>query len=130
MISSLVCSGSEVSIWACDMSLGYYCNGSPASVVCSEDRQKGGTPSYSIRLQDGFNSSQGRVEVFVGGKWGTVCDDPLDLVDAFVVCRQLGFHYALEAKYYRFFGEGQGRIELDDVQCTGVKKRILFCVII
>ena len=45
----------------------------------------------TIRLMDGANEREGRVEVCMGGYWGTVCSDGWSEEDALVVCRQIGY---------------------------------------
>ena len=80
-----------------------------------------------MRLADGQWKREGRVEVFHDGVWGTVCDDSWDLRDAQVVCRQLGFPDALHAPGSAHFGQGSGKILLDDVQCTGNERSIEEC---
>ena len=47
-----------------------------------------------VRLQDGTDISNGRVEICQNGIWGSVCSNAWDDMDAYVVCRQLG--YAIE----------------------------------
>ena len=44
-----------------------------------------------VRLQDGTDPSNGRVEVCQDGMWASVCSDKFDENDASVVCRQLGY---------------------------------------
>ncbi len=84
-----------------------------------------GAAAGDVRLVGGVDESTGRVEVFLNGEWGTVCDDSFDLVDARVVCRQLGYRDA--ARVIDRFGGGDGPIYLDDVSCIGNEQRLVDC---
>ncbi|XP_078682382.1 scavenger receptor cysteine-rich domain-containing group B protein-like [Branchiostoma floridae x Branchiostoma belcheri] len=81
-----------------------------------------------IRLVGGGTTlSQGRVEVFHDGLWGTVCDIGWGLSDADVVCRQLGYLGAKAALGSAAFGPGTGPIWLVDVTCDGSEATISDC---
>ena len=36
-------------------------------------------------------SSAGRLEIYLNGKWGTICDDGFGIEDATLACNQLGY---------------------------------------
>ena len=67
------------------------------------------------------------MEIFYNGKWGTVCDNSWDIKDARVVCRQLGFPYAVSAPHRARFGFGSGQVWLDNVGCSGSESTIVDC---
>ena len=43
-----------------------------------------------------YDNLGGRLEVYLNGKWGTVCKDNFAQNEADTVCRQLGFFNAME----------------------------------
>lgn len=82
---------------------------------------------FDVRLVGGRNKTEGRVEIFYQGQWGTVCDDIWDLKDATVVCRQLGYPVAIRKSTLAEFGRGSGPIHLDNVNCAGDEAMLHQC---
>lgn len=84
----------------------------------------------SVRLvsADGL-PDRGRVEIFIRGEWGTVCDDLFTNKAGNVVCRQLGFTRVLMVMKRAALGEADSsvRILLDDVECEGGESSLLQC---
>jgi len=80
-----------------------------------------------LRLVNGTDRCSGRVEVRHDNQWGTVCDDEWDIKDAEVVCRSMDCGTAQSSKNSAFFGQGQGDIWLDDVDCFGNETSLFHC---
>ena len=117
-MDNVACSGSESHIYDCShrgWGNNVCTHSNDASVRCSVVRLVGG----------GINS--GRVEVYYGGQWGTVCDDGWDMNDANVVCRQLGFPNASSAPHNATYGQGSDPIWMDDVKCHGGEASLFAC---
>ena len=85
------------------------------------------TEEGAVRLVGGTTPLEGRVEVFLLGHWGTVCDYNWDFVDAIVVCRQLGYPRAVEAPRYAAFGTGSGPTWYHSLYCTGTEHNLTEC---
>ena len=82
----------------------------------------------AIRLMNGTDRFEGRVEILVDGQWGTICDDYWSDTDASVVCRQLGYSAdGAVARLRAYFGPGTGPIILDDVRCNGTEVTLADC---
>uniref|UniRef100_A0A8B9JX33 Si:ch211-136a13.1 n=1 Tax=Astyanax mexicanus TaxID=7994 RepID=A0A8B9JX33_ASTMX len=96
-------------------------------------RGKGGrrrSRAGQVRLVSADNRSyHGRVEIFLKGEWGTVCDDLFNLKAAVVVCRQLGFPFAVRVAKRAEMGQGASGLSilLDDVECEGSERTLLDC---
>ena len=81
----------------------------------------------AIRLVGGVTPLEGRVEIFLLGQWGTVCDNNWDLADATVVCLQLGFLRAVGAPTSATFGAGSGPSWFSNVGCVGTELTLTEC---
>ena len=103
---------------------------------------------YYVDGSEGRRLTRGRVEVCVGGRYGTVCDDSWSNEDASVVCRQLGFsphgtkkligrddHYnkfvyysgAIAVDDSSFFPDSTRPVVLNGPNCTGTELRLFNC---
>ncbi|XP_043945064.1 deleted in malignant brain tumors 1 protein-like [Protopterus annectens] len=78
-----------------------------------------------LRLVNGPDSCSGRVEVFYRNEWGTVCNTTWDMKDAEVVCRYLGCGFAISTPGLAHYGQGNGSIMLDVVNCQGASAQVV-----
>ena len=70
---------------------------------------------------------KGRVEVEIGGLWGTVSDQGWDMNDANVVCRELGYGGMVGAYSGSLFGPGKGPVWMSDFKCEGSETSLAKC---
>ncbi|XP_033096444.1 scavenger receptor cysteine-rich type 1 protein M130-like [Anneissia japonica] len=83
--------------------------------------------SQKVRLVGGVSPTEGRVEVFYQGSFGTICDDNWDLRDGDVICAELGLGRAVQVYPQASYGEGVGSIHMDEVGCLGNETTIFNC---
>uniref|UniRef100_UPI00358E93DF neurotrypsin-like isoform X1 n=2 Tax=Myxine glutinosa TaxID=7769 RepID=UPI00358E93DF len=128
-LKSVQCTGNEISLDECPRSTKrrHKCgHRNDAGVSCSS------LPSTPVgplvRLVGGSWAGEGRVEVFLHGIWGTVCDDGWTDEDAVVACRSLGFRGPAKALHWAYFGEGSGPIHLQALACEGSEPAVTSCL--
>ena len=83
-----------------------------------------------VRLRSGTTWNQGRVELFLNGTWGTICDDNWGIEEANVICRMLGYSEGAWSTHCCGWYEGYtapDQIWLDDVHCVGDETSIAAC---
>ncbi|XP_078057468.1 scavenger receptor cysteine-rich type 1 protein M130-like [Mustelus asterias] len=141
-LDNIECNLNERTLWQCQTDTWgkHNCQHSEdAGVVCSESivgKEEVDRPPECVRKSDlglpvrlvgGDNNCSGRVEILCNHLWGTVCDDPWDIEDANVVCRQSGCGSALFAPGGAYFTQGEGDIWLEEVKCTGMEYFLSDC---
>ncbi|XP_041481809.1 deleted in malignant brain tumors 1 protein-like [Lytechinus variegatus] len=119
-LNHVTCMGDEGSIFDCR----HYGVGNNH---CYHSEDIGIRCLQNVRLVNGTTPAEGRLEVFHGESWGTVCDHGWGLDEADVVCRSLGYSSAEVVFYNAYFGEGSGDILLNHVYCTGNESSIFYC---
>lgn len=114
----VACAGSESHIYDCS-------HRGWGNKNCTQSRDAS-VECTLVRLANG-GASYGRVEVYLRGQWGTVCDDDWDIYDANVVCRHLGFFNASSAPHRAAYGQGSDPTWMDDVDCQGGESSLFEC---
>ncbi|XP_061856813.1 neurotrypsin-like isoform X2 [Colius striatus] len=132
LLDDVACVGTELSLLDCPHSnWGQHdCSHTEdVGVRCSPEGNTlmDGSLGPPVRLVDGESTKEGRVEVFLNGQWGSVCDDDWTDRDAAVVCRQLGFSGTAKARAMAYFGEGHGPIHLEKTECSGTEHTLAQC---
>jgi hypothetical protein len=72
-----------------------------------------------VRLAGSANEYEGRVEIQIGGIWGTIMEYGWDIYDSTVICRQLGYRGASGVYSAARYGMGKGPIWLSSAKCIG-----------
>ncbi|XP_074948640.1 scavenger receptor cysteine-rich type 1 protein M130-like [Phalacrocorax aristotelis] len=111
------CTGTEPFLAACARRPlhGQGCSGH-ASIICS--------PYTRFRLANSSSGCSGRVEVEVGGTWGSVCATGWDLPDTHVLCHHLGCGTAAATAVPQggSLGSGDRPLWQDTFRCSGTER--------
>ncbi|XP_068607677.1 lysyl oxidase homolog 3B [Brachionichthys hirsutus] len=100
-----------------------------AMVACRQLGLGYANQGVQIRIVGGRLHYEGRVEVQVGSKWGTVCSTGWTTKEAMVVCRQLGLGYAMHAVNETWYWDSSNVTEMvmSGVKCKGSEMSLSQC---
>ncbi|GBL85108.1 Lysyl oxidase 2A [Araneus ventricosus] len=84
--------------------------------------------NIEVRLVGGRYPNEGRVEVRIGkSDWGLVCGDGWSLLEANVICQQVGKGYGQAAVQSSYFGGQHKNISISGIKCTGRESNLSAC---
>ncbi|XP_051830185.1 lysyl oxidase homolog 2 [Antechinus flavipes] len=132
-LNEIQCTGFEKSITDCKFNV--------ENLGCNHEEDAGvrcNIPAMGfqnqLRLSGGRNPYEGRVEVLVERnrtlKWGTVCGENWGIVEAMVVCRQLGLGFASNAFQETWYWQGDisaNTVLMSGVKCSGTEMALSHC---
>ncbi|XP_043842380.1 lysyl oxidase homolog 2 [Dromiciops gliroides] len=132
-LNEIQCTGFEKSIIDCKFNV--------ENLGCNHEEDAGvrcNIPAMGfqnqLRLSGGRNPYEGRVEVLVERnrtlKWGTVCGENWGVVEAMVVCRQLGLGFASNAFQETWYWQGDinaNTVVMSGVKCSGTEMALSHC---
>ncbi|XP_014067172.1 lysyl oxidase homolog 3B isoform X7 [Salmo salar] len=114
-------------------SWGLICGGAwgtkEAMVACRQLGLGYANNGLQVRIVGGRTYYEGRVEVQVGERWGTVCSAGWTTKEAMVACRQLGLGYSMHAITETWYWDSSNVTEMvmSGVKCTGSEMSLSHC---
>jgi len=114
----ILCNGTEADI--------AYCRHNGSGVQNCTHINDVSVSCINVRLVGISRPTKGRLEVHYDGTWGTVCDNGFTDAAARVICYSLGYGHVGRV-IGNAFGDGSGRIWLDNVRCSGTELSIVNC---
>nr|XP_056711702.1 lysyl oxidase homolog 3 [Euleptes europaea] len=134
-MNEVQCAGSERSLWSCphkNITQEGCKHAEDAGVRCNIPYMGYET---TIRLSMGRNRFEGRVEVALGAGsngtrwWGLICGEGWGILEATVVCRQLGLGFASSGLQETWYWDASNVTEmvLSGVKCAGHEMTLSHC---
>uniref|UniRef100_A0A4W4G0J8 Lysyl oxidase homolog n=1 Tax=Electrophorus electricus TaxID=8005 RepID=A0A4W4G0J8_ELEEL len=100
-----------------------------AMVACRQLGLGYANHGLQVRLVGGRSEYEGRVEIQVRQRWGSVCSEGWTTKEAMVVCRQLGLGYSMHAITETWYWDSSNVTEMvmSGVKCTGDELSLGHC---